>query len=255
MLQPVSSALLYGKGIFTTIAICGGEPFLWEKHWRRLNENAAKLRIDISQYSEDGVRQQLLRKVNEAGIPEGRARVSLLDGSATSVWPSAEDGGTELEIVVGERRDLPKDLKLTVSPHRANTTSPLAGVKSCNYLEQLLAFDEARERGFHEAVRLNERGEIASASVANIFWSIDGKLYTPSLSTGCLDGTTRSLILDVLKCEEVAAGIDELGAADRIFLTSAGIGVKDVAEFDGRTLDTGEHAMLTVLPFRCPVRA
>ena len=111
-----------------------------------------------------------------------------------------------------------------------------------------MSYEEARGRGFGEALRLNERGHVASACMANVFWEKDGKLFTPSLSTGCLPGTTREFVLENFECEEVESGIEVLNSADRIFLTSAGLGVAAAAEFDARELDTSDHPLLGLIP-------
>jgi branched-subunit amino acid aminotransferase/4-amino-4-deoxychorismate lyase len=124
----------------------------------------------------------------------------------------------------------------------------LAGVKSCNYLEKILAKEEARNRGFAEAIQLNERGEVSSACMANVFWLRDGILFTPSLRTGCLAGTTRGFILENLECEEVEVRIEELLSADEMFLTSAGLGVAQVSEFEGRKLRGEPHSIGGLLP-------
>ena len=84
--------------------------------------------------------------------------------------------------------------------------------------------------------------------MANVFWEADGRLFTPSLSTGCLPGTTREIVMENFGCEEVEAGIEAIETADRIFLTSAGLGVAPVAEFNGRRLDTSGHPLLEQLP-------
>jgi 4-amino-4-deoxychorismate lyase len=123
-------------------------------------------------------------------------------------------------------------------------------VKSCNYLEKIIAKDEAKQRGFDEAIQLNERGDVASACMANVFWRRSGKLFTPSLETGCLPGTTREFVLENIDCDEVALGIEELRTADEIFLTSAGLGVVQVAEFDGRKVQRNEHAIMKLVPSR-----
>jgi len=112
-----------------------------------------------------------------------------------------------------------------------------------------MALDEAKGRGFNEALRLNESGEIASGSVSNVFWSNGERLFTPSLKTGCLPGTTREFVIENLECEEVEAGIEALREVDDIFLTSAGIGIVQAAEFDGRILRRREHPIKKVLPF------
>ena len=151
-------------------------------------------------------------------------------------------------IMTADLRTVGENFKLTVSPHLINSTSPLAGVKSNNYLEKIIAKDEAKQRGFDEAIQLNERGEIASASTANIFWLKGGRLFTPSVETGCLAGTTRELVLENIDCEEVEVGIDELEAADEMFLTSAGIGIVHVANFNEQKLRQNDHSITKLLP-------
>lgn len=243
-----SASGLYGKGIFTTIAICGGHPCLWEKHWSRLTSNAASLGIDLSHHTEQTVRDALVDSIAESEVFDGRARITFYDESPSRIWSNDEgEERTTLSIIVAERRSIPESFRLTLSSHRVNTTSPLVGIKSCNYLEHLLAYEEAEKRGFHEAIRVNERGEIASACMANVFWEKDGRLFTPSLATGCLAGTTREFVLENIECEEVGSGISELERADRIFLTSAGFGVVAVAEFEGRSLDNSPHRLTELI--------
>ncbi len=244
----LTSSTLYGKGVFTTIAICRGQPFIWKKHWRRLTQNASRLGIDLTEYPEEQTLRALQDAISETGIANGRARITFSDESQSLIWSQSTVKKTGLSIIIAERRTVASSFRLSTSPHRVNTTSPLIGIKSCNYLEHLLAFDETKARGFHEAVRRNERGEIASACMANVFWTKDGKLFTPSLKTGCLAGTTREYILENLDCEEVETGVGDLGSADRIFVTSAGIGAIAVSEFEGRQLDTSEHPLLRLLP-------
>lgn len=244
-----SNICLYGKGVFTTISLAGSEPFLWEKHWTRLTENAARVGIDISNHGEESVKSAVAEAAANAGLANGRVRISLLDESPGELWGGEPRNKTSLSILTGERRRLPDAYRLTISPHRVNTTSPLAGIKSCNYLEPLLSLQEAKLRGFHEGVRLNERGEVASGCMTNVFWLSGGRLFTPSLKTGCLAGTTREFILENLECQEVETGADALHEAEQIFLSSAGIGVVQAAEFKGRKLDGGSHAITRLLPF------
>lgn len=248
--EEVTSGRLYGKGVFTSLAIVEGEPFLWDKHWTRLESHATVLSIDISKYSEAAVCESLHDQIEASGLRNGRARITVFDESPSRIWSNeADEKSTSLSIIVAERRLFPENFTLSISPHRINTSSPLAGIKSCNYLEHLLAYEEASKRGFHEAIRLNEREEIASACMANVFWAKDDKLFTPSLKTGCLPGTTREYILENMECEEVEVGIEELYDAERIFLTSAGIGVVSVAAADGRGLVTSDHPLSSLLPY------
>jgi branched-subunit amino acid aminotransferase/4-amino-4-deoxychorismate lyase len=227
-ISAVSAAALYGRGIFTTIAINESKPFLWEKHWARIRDNAARIRLDISGYSEAKTAEALTHVIDRNGVLSGLARITFFDAGG---GPAPE---TVLLITTRPRREVPANFKLTVSPFRVNSTSPLAGMKSSGYLENLLAIEAARRSGFDEAVRLNERGQIASGCMANIFWEKEGRLFTPSLASGCLAGTTRANILENSGAVVFDAGIEALDGADAIFLTSAGLDRVRVKEFDGR---------------------
>lgn len=242
-----SAGVLYGKGVFTTVRIEGGRPLLFEKHLRRLSENAKA--IGLVPVDSSAIEEGLEAVIAANSFVSGRARITLLDASGSTIWSGSGETATEVHIITGELRSVPGEFRLGVSPFAVNSASPLAGIKSCNYLENLLAADEARGRGFHEAVRLNERGEIVSGAMSNIFWLSGGELFTPSLRTGCLPGTVRELVLENLECREAEAGIEALEAAEAIFLTSSGIGIRPVAEFAGRRLPVSSHPVLELWPF------
>ena len=243
-----SPASLYGKGFFTTIAIYGGKPFLWEKHWRRLENNAGKLKANVAEFSEGKTIDALSKIIEQNNISDGRARITFFDESASPIWPFETHPKTSPLIITGDLRQVPDSFKLTVSPYTVNSRSPLAGIKSCNYLEKLMALDEAKTRGFDEAIQVNECGLVASAVMANVFWLKDGVLNTPSLKAGCLAGTTREFVLENLECREVEATLNELKEADAIFLTSAGLGVTQAEEFDSRQIEKTDHPILELLP-------
>jgi len=239
---PVSSAMLYGRGVFTTVAIYNGKPFQWPEHWHRLKAHAEKLSIDCAGENERNVGDALRKLVAVNQVDNGRARVILLARSGRDVWKtrSAGDRKTDLLIMTGEAQKIsPVGLSLAVSPYRHNTLSPLAGIKSLNYLDEVLAWEEAQAREFDEAVRLNERGEIVSATMANIFWVHEGTIHTPALSTGTLAGVTRAAVIELAtrKFIPVIEGVYELAdltEAEEIFLTSSSYGVAPVTTFDFR---------------------
>jgi branched-subunit amino acid aminotransferase/4-amino-4-deoxychorismate lyase len=225
-ISAVSSAALYGKGVFTTLAVYDLKPFLWEKHWRRLSDNSAQTGLDLSGFHEKTVEHALAELVLLNNLKTGRARLTFFDESAGGIWNLKEKKQTSLLITTADFRAAKDEYLLTVSPYPVNSKSPLAGVKSCNYLENLLVLEEAQNGGFDEAVRVNERGEIVSAAMANIFWTSGEKIFTPALETGCLAGTTREFLLENLDVSETQSNIETLAAADEIFLTSAGIGIR-----------------------------
>ena len=244
----LSSAALYGKGVFTTIAIRESEPILWSYHWQRLNSHCSLVGIDASGLVEQEIKNELSELVEKNEVSSGKARITVFDQSLGGAWPSETPAGTECLIMTGDSGNAVESFRLGISARPLNSASPLARVKSCNYLERIIALDESRSRGLHEAIRLNENGEIVSACMANVFWLKDDMLFTPSPETGCLAGTTRRYVMENLDCFRVEKGLDALNAADEIFLSSAGLGVVQVAEFQGRTFERSDHAILDLVP-------
>ena len=240
-LPAITSTTLYGRGVFTTLAVYRGQPFLWPEHWARLVEHAERCGVRTGHFDQESVGRALAGLIKENRVEDGRARVTLLVRAVRGVWRERGAGGgveTDLLIMTGDARPVPEEgLAVTLSPYRLNTLSPLAGVKSVNYLEHVIAWEEAHARDFHEAIVLNERGEIVSATMANIFWVTRGTLHTPALATGALAGTTRARIIAL--SEELAVPLVEgiydtsdLSDADEIFLTSATLGVGLVTTYD-----------------------
>ncbi|MGI8811492.1 MAG: aminotransferase class IV [Pyrinomonadaceae bacterium] len=248
-IDALSAAALYGRGVFTTIAIYAGQPFLWEKHWRRLGANSLKLRMDLVEYPESAIRKSLSKLILANKVENGRARITLFDNSPTPLWPYRPGGArTRLLITTAEIGPRPQRLRLAVSPFAANSLSPLSGVKSCNYLEEILAIEEAKSRGFDECIVLNERSFVTSACMANVFWLEKEKLFTPGLGTGCLAGTTREWVMESLKCEEVDVKIGRIADADAIFLSSAGLGVIQISGFEERSFEPIDHEIMRLIP-------
>lgn len=243
----ISSAAFYGKGVFTTLSVINKKPFLWEKHWCRLNENARKLKLELSDFSEAEIKNSLIETIEKNNFINGRARITFFDESTGKIWNLANEKGTSFLITTADCHKTKDTFRLTVSPYRINSKSPLAGVKSCNYLEKTLAFDESKMRGFDEAIQLNERGEIVSACMANIFWLKDEKLFTPSLNTGCLRGTMRDFVMENLKTAEVEGDLEVLQKADAIFLTSAGVGIVQVSEFNEKRFEKIESPIVKII--------
>lgn len=237
-----------GRGIFTTIAIRSSAPFLWEKHWSRLVHAAGKLSIDLSEFPEAVVKDTLMFRLGVDSIQNGRAKVTFTDERPSRLWPLSRkaEANTSLSIATGPIRELPAELHVGISAFPVNSRSPLARLKTTNYLEPTLCFEAARTAGFDEAIRLNEQGQVTSACFANVFWMKDDALFTPDLSTGCLAGTTREFVIENLEVREVSAEIDELLSADAVFLTSAGIGIIQAASLAETDFDRKAHAILTL---------
>ena len=234
--SPLSAGLLYGWGVFTTLGISDGRAGLVARHWARLTAHAGRLGVPLD-FALDDIETGLSELVTAGAIISGRARITIARGAA-GPWRDENARPSDLWILAAalDRTDRPP-LNITVSPHRVNSASPLAGVKSTAYVSQLLTLDEAKRRGFDDAIVLNERGEVVETSSANVFWVRDGELWTPALGTGCLAGITRALVLEAasklrIRAVEGAASMHALHEAHEVFLTNSTRGIQPVAELD-----------------------
>ena len=255
-LAAVSSAVLYGRGVFTTLAVYDSKPFLRPKHWQRLSAHAARLDIDHTGCTEKSVGEAVTKLIAVNQVKDGRVRVTMLArGGGQDFWkvkmPSTRR--TDLLVMTADPHRVPQNgLSLAVSPYRVSTFSPLTGIKSLNYLDHLLSKEEARSRDFDEAVVLNERGEIVSGTTSNIFWARNGTVHTPTLSTGALAGITRECVIDVankhfVPLVEGSYEMADLVDADEIFLTSSGIGVAPVTTFDFRRYSIEPESIVNII--------
>ena len=188
-------------------------------------------------------------------VKQGRARVILLARSGRDIWKTKLAGAkkTDLLIMTGDPQKVSQNgLSLAVSPFRINTFSPTAGIKSLNYLDHVLSWEEAQSRDFDEAVVLNERGEIVSATTANLFWAKNGTIHTPTQTTGALAGITRDCVIEIANKHFIPLleGIYEMADltdADEIFLTSSSLGVAPVTTFDFRRYAVDPGNLTTII--------
>lgn len=232
----LSAATFYGRGIFTTLAVYRSTPFQWEKHWNRIESNAAVIGLDLDGLTEDAIKNSLSEIIERNQLINGRARLTFFDNSLKGVWNYPANLQTSSLITTADFRKVSADLRLTLAPFPLYSKGALVGVKSCNYLENILSLEGARKAGFDEAVRVNENGEIVSAMTANILWTSGGEIFTPPLESGALAGTTRSFLLENFPIIERKANLSDLKKADEIILTSAGLGIAKIGIFDDRSL-------------------
>ena len=237
-ISPTTAGLLYGWGVFTTLRIYDGKPFAFDRHWKRLMIHAERARVPVT-IDLKQARRAIDRLIGANSVDQGRARITLLRGDAGS-W--LVEPGRETEFLIFTSSETPRartDLALTLSPHRVLSTALLAGVKQTSMLDNLFALEEARSRDFNEAVLLNERGEIVSATAANIFWVQGDEVFTPSLATGCVSGITRHFIHEIttrwkLHLVEGSFPVQRLLDAREVFLTSTAREVTIVSSFDAK---------------------
>ena len=247
--SPGQAGLICGWGLFTTARIVRGEVFAYERHWRRLEKDAALIRLPLT-YSGARVRVQLQELIRTNRVKEGCARIYLVWNTVGS-WKSDEKmAEVDLVITTADLPSYPEMVRLGLREHGRHAASPLAGVKTISWLDSVWAAEEAKREGYDEVVLLNERGEVSECTAANIFAVRNDKVITPPLSSGCLEGVTRGVLMEIAveagtTVVERAMRPEDLYAADEVFITSTNRNVIGVKEIAGRIIGAGVGGELT----------
>jgi branched-chain amino acid aminotransferase len=239
-LSPGQAGLICGWGIFTTMRISRGQAFAYERHWRRLEKDAGITHIPMP-YTAAKVRVHLHEVIRANQVTDGCARIYLIYNDV-GFWQSDEERTqTDLIIYSASLPEYREPIRLGLQEHGRHAASPLAGVKSTSWLPNVWAVAEAQRQGLDEVVLLNERGEIAECTAANIFVVKNGKVYTPPLNSGCLEGVTRGILFEIAPEAGVAVmqqtlRPEDLFSADEVFISSTNRNLLGVGEIAGHTI-------------------
>jgi branched-chain amino acid aminotransferase len=247
---------LYGDSVYETIGTVRGRLFALSDHLDRLERSAARLALRLP--PREAIEQAILATVAAAGNAESRVRVMVTRGDGRLDLDPASAGEPRLVVIAGPLGGpTPEMYDRGVAVAIVSVTRNLPGaidpaIKSGNYLNNVLALSEARRRpGVHEAILLSAGGSVAEGASSNVFAVEQGRLLTPALSVGILEGITRGKVIDLaraagLECREVEfLAPDQLRAAEEIFLTSAARAVLPVTEIDGRPVGDGRPGPVT----------
>lgn len=236
-LSPGQAGLLSGWGLFTTLHIFEGEPFAYERHWKRLEKDAARTHCPFP-FDAERVREHLREVIHANKVKEGCARIYVIYNQIGH-WRSDEKM-PKADLLVYST-DLPayrEPARLGLREHGRHAASPLAGVKVTSWLNNVWNLYEAQQEGLDEVVLLNERGEVAECTAANIFCVKGGRVQTPPLTSGCLEGVTRSVLLEIgpkagVSCEEKTLRPEDLFSSEEVFISSTNRNLLGVGEIAG----------------------
>jgi len=241
-LSPGQAGLLNGWGLFTTIRIHDGIPFAFERHWSRLERDAERTRCPFPFVAET-VREQLAMLLQANTVQQGAARIYAIYNQV-GFWRSAENfPRVDLLLCSADLPSYREPSRLGLREFGRYAASPLAGVKVLSWLDNVWNYHEAQQAGFDEVVLLNERGEVAECTAANIFCVRGGRVTTPPLNSGCLSGITRSVLLEIgasvgVEVKEAVLRPDDLYAADEVFISSTNRSMLGVSEINGHQIAT-----------------
>ncbi len=248
-LSALDRGFTLGDGVFETLRAVGGRIFRWDDHLARLHRSAATVGLPLpgspaelsdaisALLGENRLTDALVRITVSRGVPDERGLMPPSTPTPTLAIQAAPFAGYPEERY---RRGF----TATISAIRRNEHSPLSYVKSCNYLDSVLARMGAAARGADEALLLNTAGQLACGASSNIFLVSGGTLVTPSLGCGVLDGVTRRTVAEIaadlrLQLFEREIAASEIFLAEELFITNTALGVMPLVAVDGQPIGRG----------------
>jgi branched-subunit amino acid aminotransferase/4-amino-4-deoxychorismate lyase len=244
------SSFLYGIGLFETMRAVGGRLFRFQDHWQRLAASAQSLSI-VNTYTEsqvwDGIDQVL--QVNR--LTDARIRLTLTGGSLRA----EENRRSTLLITAAPFVPYPKEyfekgVRVVITDYRQNPKDPFTGHKTTCYGPRLAALRGAHEKLAAEALWFTTENRLAEGCISNVFLVRQGKLLTPPLSTPVLPGIARKTVLELAQQEKILSeerplDINDLLAAEEVFLTNVVMTILPVVAVEAHTVGEGKPGPLT----------
>jgi branched-chain amino acid aminotransferase len=240
---------LYGDGIYETMRSYDGVVFMFDRHLARLRRSASLIKLGLP---EDGyLKDAVLRALRSNDLSDAYVRITVSRGKGPIGLDPGLCGEPTLIVFAEQFRPYPESLyaggvKLIIAETRRNLVAAIdPKIKSLNFLNNILAKIEAKEKGAYEAVMLNGEGFLAEGTVSNIFFVAEGVLCTPSAEAGILDGITRELVIGLAIKEgiEVSEGKfkpEELLGASEAFFTNTTSEVMPVSAVGEKNYPVGE---------------
>ena len=247
--------LLYGDGVFEGLRSYGGKVFKLDEHVRRLFESALAIRLSVPM-SQPEMAKAIDDTVAANGIKDGYIRAVITRGAGTLGLDPNRCSNPQIIIIADSISLYPQEfydngLELITSSVIRNHPAALSPrIKSLNYLNNILAKIEGLKAGCVEALMLNHKGEVAECTGDNIFLVKKGKLYTPPLDAGILEGVTRNAVLELaseagIQSSESAITKHDVYVADECFLTGTAAEIIPVVKVDDRIIGSGKPGPMT----------
>jgi branched-chain amino acid aminotransferase len=238
--------LLYGDGIFEGLRFYNGRVFRLGAHLARLEDSARALRLALPVIP-GGFARTIDDTIAASGLGDGYIRLLVTRGSGSMGLDPTSCSRPRVIVIVDElvmvdpakRRDGISAIVSSVRRLSADQLDPR--IKSLNYLNQIMARMEALAAGADEAIILNDAGRVAEGTADNVFIVKQGRLTTPPVTEGALDGITRATIIELANTHDVPLreqplGVWDLFTADECFLTGTGAELIPVASIAGRAI-------------------
>jgi branched-chain amino acid aminotransferase len=238
VLSPGQVGVLSGWGVFSTFRVADGVLFAFDRHWARMQRDAAALHVPMTQDPER-VRRKLHDLVEANQVPDCTLRLAILR-NAGGLWTGPSTGReSDVLALTANTKDWGSGVRLGYVKNGRHAASPFAGTKILSWAMNLTWAESAHARGLDEVLLLNERGEVAECTSANVFVANGDHVWTPPLSSGCLPGITREVLLGEIHVPGIRIGEKalmpaDLESADEVFITSTTRNLLPVLEIEGK---------------------
>lgn len=232
--------LVVGDGAFETVLLFNGRPFALRRHLARLDASLTGLGLPVQDHTriEDAIDAVL----EHAAYQQGRIRITVTGGLGP-LGSARYPVEPTIIVAAAELTEIHVEAHVEVVPWPRNERGALSGLKTISYAENAVALSYARERGADEAIFANLVDNLCEGSGSNVFVVLDDEVLTPPLSSGCLAGITRGLVLEHSQARERDIPIGDLQPSriSEAFLTSAIRGVEPITKINGLELPIGPH--------------
>jgi branched-chain amino acid aminotransferase len=236
----------YGDGLFETMKMVNGKILLKDFHFERLFSSLGTLKYKIPAHFTASFLEKILTELAEKNECSRlcRIRLTLFRGHG-NLYPTpaafnyiAESSLTDPAVNNWNE----KGLSIGLYREAQKSCDSLSNVKSANFLPYVMATIHAEAGGMGDCLLLNSKGNIADATIANIFLVRENTIYTPALSEGCVNGVMRKYLLQKLKengytCLETAITEEDILNADEIFLTNVMYGIRWVKNYNDKQFE------------------
>ncbi len=239
-LSPGQAGLINGWGVFSTVRVYDGVPFALERHYDRLARDAARVQLPLKT-DLPALRDALLAMLQANRVPNACVRIYFIFNTI-GIWKS-EESFPDVDLIM-YAVDVPARVgptKLAVQEQGRHAAHPLTGTKVTSWLNNAWMVEQAHRRGFDDALLLNERNEVAECTAANVFCVRGGDVATPPLTSGCLAGVSRQILLEEsarsgVSITERTLTLEDFNYADEVFITSTTRHVQPISHIEKRAI-------------------
>ncbi len=236
--------LNYGDGLFETIAFKNGRLPFFDQHYDRLERGCKMLGIDLSPDTPELLLHNCLEVLNQNDLENGRLKMLLWRAGTGLYTPESSSFEYLIRASATGKPALTRD-KIKFYDAIPNYYHLMSGFKSTSSMNYIHAGLFRKQHKLEDVIILDINGKISETLHSNIFWSIDKRIYTPSLKSGCIEGTARARIIKYLSkngsvCTEGLFTPQELLRADFIFICNA-LYIADISQIENHRFKNGQQ--------------